>query len=161
MQFPRSSPELHAASGLARRAWRQINWAACQRRGRSLERRLVQAVTAGAWRQVQRLSYLGVHSFAARALAVKRGTENTGKQTPGGEGARGETPEQKVAAVTQIGQWREYQPPPLQRGYLPGECSPLRYAASASMGGDSGLSKGGAGRMVNDAHWAASQACQL
>jgi RNA-directed DNA polymerase len=74
---------------------------------------------AGAWRKVKRLSYLLVHSFAARALAVKRVTENKGKKTPGVDGERWETPEQKAAAVTRIGQWREYQPQPLKRVYIP------------------------------------------
>jgi RNA-directed DNA polymerase len=60
-----------------------------------------------------------VHSFAARALAVKRVTENKGKKTPGVDGERWETPEQKVAAITRIGQWREYQPQPLKRVYIP------------------------------------------
>ena len=49
---------------------------------RSLQRRIVQAVQAGAWRQVKRLSYRLVHSFAARALAVKRVTEHPGRNHP-------------------------------------------------------------------------------
>ncbi len=59
----------------------------------------------GAWRKVKRLSSLLVHSVAARALAVKRVSENTGKKTPGVEGERWETPEQKAVAVARIGQW--------------------------------------------------------
>jgi RNA-directed DNA polymerase len=78
-----SSLELQAALGQVKRRWHQVNWAACQRRVRSLQRRIVQAVKSGAWRKVKRLSYLVVHSFAARALAVKRVTENKGKKTPG------------------------------------------------------------------------------
>jgi RNA-directed DNA polymerase len=86
---------------------------------RSLQRRIVQAVQRGAWRKVKRLSYLLVHSFAARALAVKRVTENKGKKTPGVDGARWETPEQKATAVVRLGQWQGYQPLPLKRLYLP------------------------------------------
>src|SRR5262245_5192152 len=104
-----SSLELQASSDLARRAWHQINWAACHRRVRSLQRRIVQAVKAGAWRKVKRLSYLLVHSFAARALAVKRVTENTGKKTPGIDGELWDTPEKKATAVARIGRWRNYQ----------------------------------------------------
>jgi RNA-directed DNA polymerase len=76
-------------------------------------------VQRGAWRKVKRLSYLLVHSFAARALAVKRGTENKGKKTPGSDGELWDSPEQKATAVARIGQWREYQPQPLKRGYIP------------------------------------------
>jgi RNA-directed DNA polymerase len=114
-----SSITLQASAGRTTAAWHGIDWAGCYRRGRSLQRRIVQAVQRGAWRKVKRLSYLLVHSFAARALAVKRVIENTGKKTPGVDGERWETPEQKAAAVTRIGQWQHYQPHPLKRVYLP------------------------------------------
>jgi len=110
--------DLQASSGLARRAWHQINWAACYRRVRSLQRRIVQAVQAGAWRKVKRLSYLLVHSFAARALAVKRVIENAGKKTPGVDGELWDTPEKKAAAIDRVGQWRGYHPKPLKRRYI-------------------------------------------
>jgi len=96
-----------------------INWAACHRQVRSLQRRIVQAVQAGAWRKVKRLSYLLVHSFAARALAVKRVTENAGKTTPGVDNDRWDTPEKKATAVVRLGQWRDYHPRPLRRLYIP------------------------------------------
>src|SRR5215831_14225685 len=114
-----SSRTLQASSGQTAAAWHGINWAGCYRRVRSLQRRIVQAVQAGAWRKAKRLSYLLVHSFAARALAVRRVTENKGKKTPGVDGERWETPEQKAAAVTRIGQWRNYQPQPLKRLAIP------------------------------------------
>jgi RNA-directed DNA polymerase len=132
-----SSPELQASSGLARRAWHQINWAACHRRVRSLQRRIVQAVKAGAWRKVKRLSYLLVHSFAARALAVKRVTENTGKKTPGIDGELWDTPEKKATAVERIGRWRNYRPVPLRRLYIPkknGKQRPLSIPAQIDRG---------------------------
>src|SRR5712692_8281671 len=113
------SLELQASLGLATRAWHRINWAAGHRRVRSLQRRIVQAMKVGAWRKVKRLSYLLGHSFAARALAVKRVTENTGKKTPGIDGELWETPEKKAAAVERIGRWRGYRPRPLRRLYIP------------------------------------------
>src|SRR5215472_1027261 len=107
--------ELQASSGLmTTRPWHTIHWAACHRQGRSLQRRIVQAVQAGAWRKVKRLSYLVVHSFAARALAVKRVTENPGKKTPGVDGELWDTPEKKACAVVRIGRWRGYRPAPLK-----------------------------------------------
>jgi RNA-directed DNA polymerase len=89
-------------------------------------------VQRGAWRKVKRLSYLLVHSFAACALAVKRVIENKGKKTPGVDGERWESPEQKAVAVTRIGQWQGYQPLPLKRVYLPkpnGKQRPLSIPA--------------------------------
>jgi RNA-directed DNA polymerase len=131
------SPELQASLGLARRAWHRINWAACHRRVRSLQRRIVQAVQAGAWRKVKRLSYLLVHSFAARALAVKRVTENKGQKTPGIDGELWETPDKKAAAVEGVGQWRGYRPRPLRRLYIPkqnGKKRPLSIPAMLDRG---------------------------
>jgi len=113
------SHERQAALGRTRSRWHGINWAACYRRIRSLQRRIVQAVQAGAWRKVKRLTYLLVHSFAARAIAVKRVTENTGKKTPGIDGEVWNTPDQKAQAIERIGQWQGYRPLPLRRLYIP------------------------------------------
>jgi RNA-directed DNA polymerase len=87
----------------------------------------------GAWRKGKRLSYRLVHSFAARALAVKRGIENKGKKTPGVEGERWETPEQRAAAVARIGQWRNYRPQPLKRISIPKKNGTQRRLSSPSM----------------------------
>jgi RNA-directed DNA polymerase len=118
--------------GLARAEWHGINGAACHRRVRSLQRRIVQAIQAGAWRKVKRLCYRLVHSFAARALAVKRVTENQGKKTPGMDGELWDTPEKKAAGVQRLGQWRGYRPVPLKRIYIPkknGKQRPLSIPA--------------------------------
>src|SRR5438093_43475 len=113
------SRELQASSTLAKRAWHSINWAACHRRVRSLPRRRVQAVQAGAWRQGKRLSSLLGPAFAARTLAVKRVTAHAGKKTPGVEKDLWGTPEQHAAAVQRLGPWRGYRPPPLKRLDIP------------------------------------------
>jgi RNA-directed DNA polymerase len=113
-----SSIALQASLGLLP-AWHSIDWVGCYRRVRSLQRRIVQAVQAGAWRKVKRLSYLLVNSVGGRALAVKRATENAGKKTPGIDGELGDSPEKKAEAVARIGQWRDYQPLPLKRIYIP------------------------------------------
>jgi RNA-directed DNA polymerase len=111
--------ERHASSGLATTAWHQINWAACYRQVRSLQRRLVQAVQAGVWRKVTRRSDLLVHACAGRAFAVKRVPENTGKQTPGVDGERWNTPAKNAAAVARLGRWRGDRPAPLKRLDIP------------------------------------------
>jgi RNA-directed DNA polymerase len=126
--------ELQASSGLTTLRWHQVNWAACHRRVRSLQRRIVQAVQAGAWRKVKRLSYLLVHSFAARALAVKRVTENTGKKTPGVDNDLWDTPEKQATAIDRIGQWRGYRPRPLKRLYIPKKNGTQRPLSIPTMG---------------------------
>jgi RNA-directed DNA polymerase len=114
-----SSTVLQASLGLTTAAWHGSDWVGWYRRVRSLQRRLVQAVQAGAWGKGKRWSYRLIHSVAARALAVKRVMEKAGKKTPGVEGILWKSPEQKAAAVTRLGQWRESQPQPLKRRYLP------------------------------------------
>jgi len=87
---------LQASFGAGMFGWHGIDWANCHRRVRSLQRRIVQAMKAGAWRKAKRLNYLLVKSFAARAVAVKRVTENRGKKTPGVDGEIWDTPELKA-----------------------------------------------------------------
>src|SRR5919201_5999600 len=95
-----------ASWGLARPGWHRSNGAAWPRRGRSLQRRLVQAGRAGAGRTVKGLSPRLVHSVAGRAFAGTRVTEQAGEKTPGVEGAR-------------IGRWQGYRAAPLRRGHSP------------------------------------------
>jgi RNA-directed DNA polymerase len=76
------------------------------------------------------LQHLLTHSFAAKALAVRRVTENTGKRTPGVDGETWTTPAQKMVAVRSLRQ-RGYQPLPLRRVYIPkrnGKRRPLSIA---------------------------------
>ncbi len=113
-----SSVLLQASSGPETIDWYSINWPKCNQRVKSLQRRIVQAVQAGAWRKVKRLNYLLVNSFSAQALAVKRVTENKGKKTPGVDGEIWDTPELKAQAVARIAHTRGYQPKPLKRKYI-------------------------------------------
>jgi RNA-directed DNA polymerase len=98
--------------------WKWIDWSNCHRRVRSLQRRIVQATKAGAWRKVKRLNYLLASSFAARLLAVRRVTGNRGRKTPGVDGELWDTPERKVQAVAQLASLRGYNPLPLKRVYI-------------------------------------------
>ena len=109
---------LQASFGPEMFNWHGIDWACCHRRVRSLQRRIVQAMKAGAWRKVKRLYYLLVNSFDARALAVKRVTENKGKKTPGVDGKIWDTPDLKAAAVQRLAHVRGYWPKPLKRKYI-------------------------------------------
>lgn len=100
-------------------AWHGINWAKCRRIVRSLQRRIVEAVRAGLWRKAKRLSHILARSFSARALAVKRVTENSGKRTAGVDGEIWNTPGKKYGAIERIGNWKSYRPKPSKRIYIP------------------------------------------
>lgn len=99
--------------------WHSINWTACWHKVKSLQRRIVKAVQAGQWRKVKRLSHLLIHSFSARALAVKRVIENSGKKTPGIDQQIWGNPQAKYEAIWTLKNWQGYRPKPLRRIYIP------------------------------------------
>ena len=98
--------------------WHAINWPQVHRNVRRLQVRIVKAVQAGRWGKVQALQHLLTHAFSAKALAVKRVTENSGKRTPGIDGILWDTPEKKAQALGQLRQ-RGYRPQPLRRLWIP------------------------------------------
>ncbi len=63
--------------------WHSINWKAVNETVRRLQARIVKATKAGKWHKVTALQYLLTHSYSGKALAVRRVTENQGKNTPG------------------------------------------------------------------------------
>src|SRR5271170_4089796 len=92
---------------------------------RRLQERIVKATRAGRWGKVKALQRLLTHSFAAKALAVKRVTDNQGKHTPGVDGKIWSTPAAKSKAIASL-QRQGYKPQPLRRVYIPKANGKLR-----------------------------------
>jgi hypothetical protein len=63
--------------------WHDIDWHAANRNVRRLQARIVQATKEKRWNKVKALQRLLTHSFSGKVLAVRRVTENQGKNTPG------------------------------------------------------------------------------
>ena len=63
--------------------WESIGWNMTRDYVKKLQVRIVKALKEGRTGKVKSLQGLLTHSFYAKALAVKRVTENTGKRTPG------------------------------------------------------------------------------
>ncbi len=99
-------------------SWYSIDWKSSHQRVRRLQVRIAKATKDEKWRKVKVLQRLLVRSFSAKALAVKRVTENRGKKTPGVDGESWETPQSKWNAIFQL-QRQGYQPKPLRRVYIP------------------------------------------
>lgn len=78
----------------------------------------MKAVPESRWRKVKALQWLLTHSFSAKALAVRRVTENQGKHTPGVDGVTWSTPAEKSEAIDSLTR-HGYQPKPLRRVYIP------------------------------------------
>jgi RNA-directed DNA polymerase len=98
--------------------WQALDWPKLHRTVRRLQARIVKAVQAGRWGKVKALQHLLTHSFAAKALAVKRVTENPGKRTPGVDGLLWDTPEKKAEAIGHLRQ-QGYRPHPVRRLWIP------------------------------------------
>ena len=117
-----AKPPVQAASGAGAVShdmleWHAIDWRRVQQNVRRLQARIVKAIQDGRWGKVRALQHLLTHSFSAKALAVRRVTENQGKRTPGVDRVTWRTPEQKASAIGTLGQ-RGYRPQPLRRVYV-------------------------------------------
>ena len=99
-------------------SWHLIDWETSHRRVRELQVRIAKAAKSQQWRKAKALQRMLVRSFAAKALAVKRVTENRGKKTPGVDGECWDTPDEKWNAVFRL-ERRGYKPRPLRRVYIP------------------------------------------
>jgi len=98
--------------------WQSLNWAKIHRQVQRLQMRIAKAAREGNLREVKAFQRLLTRSFAAKALAVKRVTENKGKKTPGVDGVIWSTPKAKFKAVLSLNR-RGYKPLPLRRTYVP------------------------------------------
>lgn len=63
--------------------WDNINWSKANEYVNRLQVRIVKATQEGKWNLVKRLQHLLVNSFYAKAIAVKKVTQNKGKNTAG------------------------------------------------------------------------------
>jgi RNA-directed DNA polymerase len=98
--------------------WSDIDWRSAHHNVLRLQARIVKATQEGRWGKVKALQRLLTHSFSGKALAVRRVTENQGKQTPGVDKVLWNTPQKKLNAIYALRQWG-YHPQPLRRIYIP------------------------------------------
>lgn len=101
----------------APRSWDSIDWKAATVYVKKLQMRIAKAQKEGRHGKVQSLQWLLTHSFYAKALAVKRVTENKGKRTPGVDKILWTTKKAKFEAIAALRR-HGYQPQPLRRVYL-------------------------------------------
>lgn len=119
--------QIGSASSHVPTNWAAIDWRRVQKNVRVLQTRLVKATQEGNWRRVKALQRWLTRSFSAKALAVRRVTENQGKRTAGVDRELWETPQQKFAATARLKK-HGYRPQPLRRVYIPksnGKMRPL------------------------------------
>ena len=98
-------------------SWDSIDWTRCELAVRKLQARIVKAQKEGRHGKVKALQWTLTHSFAAKALAVKRVTSNSGSNTAGVDKVTWETPQAKYQAIWELKR-RGYQPKPLRRIHI-------------------------------------------
>lgn len=106
------------ASSASAMTWKTIDWNHATKEVRQLQVRIAKAVREKRYGRAKALQWLLTHSFSAKALAVKRVTQNAGAKTPGVDGILWKTSFQKIQAVLSM-QRRGYKPQPLRRIYIP------------------------------------------
>jgi RNA-directed DNA polymerase len=105
--------------------WEALNWRNIEDEVRRLQVRIVKAVQEGRWNKAKALQRLLTHSASGKLLAIRRVTENDGKNTPGVDKELWDSPQRKLAAATSLTA-RGYQPKPLWRTYIPKSNGKLR-----------------------------------
>jgi len=98
--------------------WMSLLWDRLRMIVKKLQLRIAKATQLRKFRKVKTLQWILTHSFAAKAIAVRKVLQNKGSKTPGVDGIIIKTPEQKLALVFNMKR-RGYQPSPLRRIYIP------------------------------------------
>jgi RNA-directed DNA polymerase len=107
--------------------WNSIDWIRVNQTVRRLQIRIAKATKDQNWRRVKALQRFLVRSFAGKALAVKRVTENEGRRTAGVDRESWSTPKAKIEAIRSLKR-HGYQALPLRRIHIPkknGKTRPL------------------------------------
>ena len=98
--------------------WSFLNWDTIRHKVKSLQQRIAKAIKAGLHGKAKALQWILTHSFSAKLLAVKRVTENKGKNTSGVDKVLWDSPASKMKAVEMLSV-KGYKAFPLKRVYIP------------------------------------------
>ena len=112
--------------------WRSIHWKKAHRNVRRLQTRIVKALREGKKRKVRALQFILTRSFSGRAVAVRRVTENQGKNTPGVDNIVWNNPAKKSQAISEL-RHSGYHPQPLKRVFIPKSDGRLRPLSIPTM----------------------------
>lgn len=107
-------------------SWQSVDWKAAQDIVHRLQERIAKATRLGKFNKVKSLQRTLTKSFSATVLAIKRVTQNKGKNTLGIDKVIWKTPNQKESATDEILRGGKYKVSPLRRIYIPKKNGKLR-----------------------------------
>ena len=97
--------------------WKHIIWRQVENHVRRLQMRIAKAIKLGRHGKAKALQWILTHSYYAKLLAVKRVTQNKGKNTPGVDKVIWKTSSQKLKAANCLKR-KGYKSLPLRRIYI-------------------------------------------
>lgn len=112
--------------------WKDIDFRKAEIKVKKLQRRIASAWANKNFKTVDTLQHKLIHSFSAKALAVKTVVDNKGSRTPGVDGVIWSDLRQKLDAIYQLRR-RGYKPMPLRRVYVPKKDGTLRPLSIPTM----------------------------
>lgn len=112
--------------------WEKIDFIAAEKSVKKLQKRIVKALLNMQFDKVEVLQHKLIHSFYAKALAIKIVTSNRGKYTYGIDHTLWIKPEEKFNAISKLSR-RGYKPKPLKRVYIPKPDGRFRTLSIPSM----------------------------
>lgn len=112
--------------------WQTIPWPKAKAHVLRLQMRIAKAEREGRPSRVKVLQRLLTTSFYSRCLAIQRVTSNKGSKTPGVDGVRLKTPNQKMQTVNTLKR-RGYTPSPLRRIHILKKSGKLRPLSIPTM----------------------------
>ena len=107
--------EKSCASSNHIKSWKDIDFGTAEYEVKKLQMRIAKAVKENRVGKIKSLQWTLTHSFYAKAIAVKRVTENKGKRTPGVDGVYWISNEDKFNAIFTL-QRRGYQSRTISQG---------------------------------------------
>lgn len=113
-------------------SWDSIDWETARLNVKRLQMRIVKAQKEDRHNKVKCLQWLLTHSFSAKALAVRRVTENQGKKTSGVDKELWTTPKSKYNAISRLKR-KDYASLPLKRTHIKKSNGKLRPLGIPSM----------------------------
>jgi len=100
--------------------WFQIDWTTVERRVQNLRFRIFRAAKEQRWKHVRNLTKRLLRRDATMLVSGRRLTQvNQGRQTPGIDGERVTTPEERAKLVDDLRQYQPWRAAPVRRVYSP------------------------------------------